>query len=682
MKISRALAAAAVATLGFAPVARAQGNPIDEALQGETSGLDQRISIDVRDKDIREVAELIQAAVGVNIYVDVGVHAEHITLHLTDIPWRQALDLLARQADVEVEERSPQLYILTQPPRVSMDFTDADIRVVLDILARQSGQNIVISPRVTGRVTLTLRAVDWREALDTIAASVGAQVVQAGDRLLRVAMRDEVRDETFVEVIPLRYILPPPSYRAIASGAGRAGGGGGAGGSAPLGGRGSFFLYASDVSVEDFGLFVALKDVVESVAAGAQPGGSIRYNAETNSFIVRGTRPQIEEIRTIINTLDREPEQVFVDLKFITTTASNLRQIGSEWDDFSTVGAQGLEIGGTGGNFSFNIGEGLDAFGQAFRIPAVLNFGRSDVLLHALEQFEDTKVTQAPTLMTLNDAEATIFVGENVPYANQKARVDQNGNVTITIEEGDDSPVSVGFSLFISPHIVRESDQIILTIIPRVTELVGRTSPVIGFERFSFTDPVSGLSTFIDLPRTADQTLVTRLMVRSGHTAVIGGLVSERILERTTEVPILSEIPVIGDLLFRYRERESRVQDLLIFITPRVVRFSTDGTIHRVEASELFDRYYRIQQQNDPFAGGGSSDDQRGYGRHAQAYDAIDEESAAPAMGGPIGTVPAAVETRPVPVVVQPAEEAPEAPAVEGAPTGPAPESAPDGGQP
>src|SRR5262249_21011760 len=141
--------------------------------------------------------------------------------------------------------------------------------------------------------------------------------------------------------------------------------------------------------------------------------------------------------------------------------------------------------------------------------------------LNMIDHDQRSRIVQAPSIYMLDNEDAVIFVGENVPYAEVTAQPDINGNITQSIRAGAQSPIQVGFSLFISPHVVPDSDRIMLTVIPRVNSLAGTGAGVPGFDRFT----VGALS--IDLPHTREQALVTHIMVDDGQTAVLGGLLSE-----------------------------------------------------------------------------------------------------------------------------------------------------------
>jgi type II secretory pathway component GspD/PulD (secretin) len=707
---SLALAIAATLAIG-APAALAQATaggseapaggmgvaPEGGAGAGAPASEQVYITVVAEERDLRAVVREVERKAGVNIYVEPGIE-EVVTVRLVNLPWRQVLEIVAKDAGVEIEEKGPRLFVLSQPPRVTMEFADADIRVVLDLLARQAGKNIVIAKDVTGTVSLNLRNVHWWRALETIVKTADYAVVKENDDIIRVVRPESLKAQLATKVYPLVYLRPPDEYKAVISE--REGG-------SQRGNTGSASLFTRTITgtpkadpIEEFTLFKALQKMVNTAI-----GESVQYNIESNSFIINATATKHGEIAELLKTIDREPQQVFVDVKFITTSNKNFwrdgLKIGDPLRDPDNAGVKvGIGLAGTTsigqglnnpsvgtgrslGQFPFLFGEGLDAFGRAFNVPAILDFSQMNVVLQYVDVDNNTKVTQAPTLLTLNDREAVIFVGEKVPFAEQRATQDQNGNVQVTLQESGSSPQSVGFTLFITPHIVRDTDEIILTVIPRVTRLTG--NQLNGLERFEFTIPSSsgGIQTFIDLPRVADQTVVTKLLVRDQTTAVIGGLMQETITEVEERIPILSHIPLIGKL-FTFESQDYAQENLIIFITPRIVRTGADAT-------EVFQRQYQIHQENDFFYQKYLKE-KEGEGRHVHKGTKKGEQ-AVPA-GEPLGPAPAGTMetpaqpatppseqgTGPAPGPVTPTSPAPETPATPATPGAePSPAPAPSG---
>ncbi|MEC7922512.1 MAG: type II and III secretion system protein, partial [Planctomycetota bacterium] len=225
-----------------------------------------------------------------------------------------------------------------------------------------------------------------------------------------------------------------------------------------------------------------------------------------------------------------------------------------------------------GGTFPFNVGNGgVDSLGvNGFQALGVLDLTQMHAFLRMVKDDERTKIVQEPTLTMLDNRPAVIFVGETIPFAIQQIQQDQNGNVTVAIEENDRSPINIGFTLYITPHVVPGTDEINLSIIPKVSTLSGTSSSIAGFERFAFSAPGSQTESFIDLPRESAQTVVTYMRVRDGQTAVIGGLQTERRSKIKTSIPILAGIPLMGRL-FSWNKDQSEIESLMILITPRIL---------------------------------------------------------------------------------------------------------------
>jgi general secretion pathway protein D len=182
-----------------------------------------------------------------------------------------------------------------------------------------------------------------------------------------------------------------------------------------------------------------------------------------------------------------------------------------------------------------------------------------------------SKLIQEPTLSVLDNQEATIFVGETISYAEVRSVQNALGGIDFSLAEASKSPVKVGFQLFVIPKVVIESNKVILTVIPQNEFLSGPSTgaAVPGFTRFTLVS--NGQEQSIDLPRVNTTTLVTRLLVESGKTAVLGGLVVERASYEDEGVPVLKDIPLIS-YLFKHRVDDVSKEHLLIFITPRIVR--------------------------------------------------------------------------------------------------------------
>ncbi len=622
MKKFSILATLVVALLGTSPL---------EAIQA-TSGRVDLVTIDVRDKDLSEVLSQIGEQVGVNIVVDPQV-SESVTLSLDAIGWHDALEIIARQTNCVMIEQSDRLIRFTQPPSLNIEFQDADLAVVLDLLAKQSGANIVIAEDVEGKVSLTLRDVPWREALETIVKTAGYVMVSERSgisEILRIVSPEKLIQQQETRIYRLRYVRPPEQYIAIISDIDKQAGN-----------------VARDLSTEVVGEFTLLKALRSSLS----PGGEMDFDVTTNSIIVKDIAPRLDEIEEIIKELDVEPALVQIEVKFISTTSDDILEAGLKFDNPNTPGRDGFrlnaygssplsgipDLSGTGaiidpalgpvfpgsvvhngGTWPFDIGN-MQSIGVPYQALGILDFTQTQLLLSMVKDDENSKIIQQPFLTTLDNHPSTIFVGEEVPFAVQNIQQDQNGNVTVSIDENPRSPVNVGFTLYVSPHVIPDTDMIDMCVIPKVSTLVGNTSDIPGFDRFRFSDPGSGNSAYIDIPHESSQTVVTYLRVRDGQTAVIGGLHTERRIEIESGIPLLSSIPYLGEL-FKWRRRQSDVDHLLILVTPRILKSSDDtdevyqNALREAERWDYFKKKYGDESDDS-----GDSDDDVGAASDAGA---------------------------------------------------------------
>ncbi len=609
-------AALAAASAPLAP-ARAQDGapPIDPYTIGqERVQQSMRINVDVEDVDLADVMEQIGRQVGKNILVDPTVH-ETVRVSLRDIGWREAVDVIAKMTRCEVEEGEGGILLLTQPPKVTIQFTEANIRTVLQLLAAYSGKNIIISQDVEANVTLDLKDVHWNKALHAIVKTAGDyEVVEDGEDLIRVVDRSSIQQQLSTVVMRLKYVRPPAIYRAVPPASSPGGTQGGAANASTVF-VGRLTNTAAGTVGETFTLFRSLQLVIQ---ASGIPGSALEYDEQTNSFIVTATQPLLNQLGAIIDKVDREPAQVFAEVKFVATRDNNNQNRGIEFNEGNAERGLRWSNGDHGpfpdnrqlqvlipptspgaaptispeivnvGEFPFRIGNGIDAFSDAFNLPAILDLEAFDVAINLIDRDDRSRVIQSPSLFMLDNQDAVIFVGDQVPYATLRSQPDANGNVVQTLEEGDRSPVAIGFSLFIQPHVVPNSDRIALTVIPRVNDLVGTTSSIPGFERFAF-----GGNLELNLPRTREQALVTHIMLDDTSTAVLGGLLTEIDTEIIKRVPILSSIPIIGNLFTNTRETK-RVENLTIFVTPTIIR-------QRRTQESIFIRATRRLEETDYF---------------------------------------------------------------------------------
>lgn len=580
----RRAALVALALVAFLGCGTALAGPDPSSFREFDIG-DGRVTFDVTEAPFGQVvAEKIQPKTRVNLVVSSLAAAEKVTLRVVDLYWVDALDTMTERIHGALVRKSLNLLKVEKPPLVTLDSTNEDIREVIKLITAGAGGSeavsVVVSPEVTGRVTVSFRNVPWRSALRDVVETAGKYTIVESDYgVLKVVPTTSL--ELGSDTYQFRYLRPPPPYKGVVKTGASGGsstststsGGGGSGGSASVGAdivESDVFVPSDDPSkIESFfPIVAALRSIVEP------EGGRVTYIPGSNSVLYTGTAPKMERVRKLCEQLDVEPPQVFVDMNIIATTNTDALDLGFKSDS-------GFLMGFTGAGVTHRLpfaasGSGWTDLltGTVFPPPSAssfsygtLSFTETSMFFQALKQDGCSKVVQAPKILALDNQEATIFVGESIRYARSTAASNQNGGLTFSVEEDDNSPVNVGFQLLVIPHVIPGENKIMLLVIPQQRALNGTTSPIPGFDRFT----VSGQT--IDLPRVRSSTMVTTMLLRDKETAVIGGLLEDRDTSQRDKLPILGDLPVLGALFSGQSSSKVR-QNIVITITPRILRGS------------------------------------------------------------------------------------------------------------
>ncbi len=551
------------------PRARAVREAYEEQLRKDR----QEVTIKVRNATVDQVVDEFRRQTQWNIVVNRQNIPDDYRVDEFIVeaePARKALEAFAAKAELSIEEVSASLIMLSRPPRLTFNFRDADIKVVIDMIARVSGANIIVAPEVKGTITLSINNVPWNEVLNAVVKTLNYTTVRESFGIIRVIHPDELLKQMETRVFPLRYIQPPPTYQAKVE-QGKL-----------IDGR----PIQPASSIEEIEKRFILRRTLETTLSRTSAGkvlGTLDFDPQTNVFIVRDTKQVLDKIQEIIALLDIEPQQVVLDVKFISTSNRDLLQFGTSWQfqgqggagvsnqvlhPTAATGVDGSPLLGKITKMPFGLGRETGGVGQD---QLFLTQFDMSMVFRAFKQDRFSRLIQEPTLAVLDNQAATIFVGETISYAEVNTTTNQFGGLQFSLGEASNSPVKVGFQLFVTPKIVIESNKVILDIIPQNTFLSG-TSPdaaVPGFTRFQLVS--NGAAQSIDLPRVSETTLLTKLIVDSGRTAILGGLVVERSAFQDEGVPVLKDLPFVS-YLFKSRSDDVSHENLLIFITPRIIR--------------------------------------------------------------------------------------------------------------
>jgi type II secretory pathway component GspD/PulD (secretin) len=580
-------AAAGVAVAQQAPFPPAEQQPTPTsvtAVEGEVRPvvITEFVTLDYVETPAQDVVNAIARSTARNIIWALKANKEvRVTVHVRNGEWRDALRMVLDQIGGVIIEETPARVLIDTPKLITASWLDENLKLVIETIANVADASIIVGPNVEGTVTARVVNQPWTKALGDIVKTAGFVTVREGD-VIRVVHPATLQQQLVTQVFKLKYILPPDTYRPIidstyvsggpvsrndarralaAVGAGMGGYTGELGAPGAPGARPGGATAAPKVEEVTFPLFYAVQRAL------TRNVGQVTYDPGRNSLIVTDIEPVIKSLETMLARLDTEPEQVFVDVKFVaiqgpgtvvnpdgtsTNNVTDILEFGADW----THGLWASHSGASGFRSTWPIG-GIR--GTAPASPGTLDFDQLQTILQALKQDGNAEVVQAPKLTILDHEEATIFVGDTIRFAESAASTNQAGGLVFSYKEASNSPVSTGFQLLIIPHIVAGSDKVILTLIPQRTT----------FNRFdTFGAEAQGQ---ILLPQVSSDTVVTKTLLRDKETAVIGGLIDERDTQTVRKVPFLGDIPVAGWLFKRQSIVKAR-RNLIMFVTVHIVR--------------------------------------------------------------------------------------------------------------
>ena len=379
---------------------------------------------------------------------------------------------------------------------------------------------------------------------------------------------------------------------------GAASGGGGASAPAPstglsTGGMLSTNGSSSGSSSSTGGLGSSASAMGTSSTNNNQPstGGQIQADPTTNSLIITAPEPQYRQLRAVIDKLDGRRAQVLVESLIVEVTASKLAEFGIQWQSVlgskgdGVVGAIGTNSAVSGGNIlslAAGIASGstsaLTSLGGGLNIalaPRVNGQYYLGALANFLQNSGDANVLSTPNLMTLDNEEAKIVIGNNVPFVTG-SYANTTGNNTVnpfsTVERKD-----VGLMLRVRPQI-NENGTVKLAIYQEVSKIDGNT-----------LNDVNG-------PTTSKRSIESNVLVEDGSIIVLGGLLEDSYQQAEDKVPLMGDIPVLGNL-FRSENRSRKKTNLMVFLRPVVVR---DAAASDALMLDRYDAIRALQQVAQP----------------------------------------------------------------------------------
>lgn len=433
--------------------------------------------------------------------------------------------------------------------KINYNFQDIPVRPVLQLIAEESGLNIVAADTVAGNVTIRLVDVPWDQALDLILQSKGLDKRRQGN-VIWVAPQAEIakfeqdkedarialenRQTLVTEYIRINYHSAEAIFKALTEAKGL-----GAGGEQQNQGQANV----------DSGFL--------------SPRGRLVADERTNTLMISDIPKKIEEMRRLINEIDRPVDQVVIESRIVLATESFARDLGARF------GVSGRRTGNNRGALSGSLENNQNIIKNGVtNVPGGLNFNMPaspvsgtaaglaytllganfslDLELSAMQQNKRGEVLSNPRILTTNQREAVIRQGKEVGY------------VTITASTGGMVQPTVAFKdvlleLKVTPTITHD-DRVFLNVNVTKNEVDSWFESSIG-----------------RIPTIAKREINTAALIENGQTVVVGGVYEFTDVDSVSKVPLLGDIPVLGNL-FKNKNRSNEKIELLIFMTPKILR--------------------------------------------------------------------------------------------------------------
>lgn len=432
----------------------------------------------------------------------------------------------------------------SQQPRITVTWSDADIRDVLAGFATFSGRTIVVGRDVSGTVTAEIKDQPWDIALKAILEAQGLAASEEPSGIISVdsyknILAKQSSEPVTTQMVNVNYVSAASLVTTV---------------------RGLLYKECPVGAAADAGGPGA------SPTSGCIIRGSVSADSGTNSLIITEVTSRLPDLLQYVKGLDVRTPQVALKAKIISVSRTQIEQLGLSYDlgsngtFFNTLLPRIPEGSTTPGNFESRVELGGDALAgvsnatRKYKNGSALNLIFSTAIgkysltsfLDALRETSLSDIQAEPSIVTLDNREARIFVGQETPVrvidAGSASQIGTPARANVQFRE-------TGIILTVTPHITNNR-QIRMTMEAEQSDL----------------NIVGGDLGFIINKRNAK----TQLLVNNGETAVIGGLTQTQVTKNKSGIPFLSELPLIGRLFSQTESREEK-KDLLILMTPHII---------------------------------------------------------------------------------------------------------------
>lgn len=419
---------------------------------------------------------------------------------------------------------------------VSMDFKDASLKDILKVLSIQSGLNFISSQAVQDRkITLYLDKVPVKEAMDQLfKANNLTYELNENARIFIVkdwGLPDPDKPETITKVFSLKYHLVPSSS-------------------------------LRKEKKDNLGT-ASSGDILSAIKEILTDKGKVSEDSLTNSLIVTDIPSRFAMIEETIKRLDVAAPQVILEVEMLDVSKNSVDKLGVKFGQTPLK----FSLSGAARQTKFPFGGITPSLPGREFAPGAINFANDyEVLLDFLKTQTDTKYLARPRILTMNNETAEIQI-----TTDESIGVETSATANTGTENASPERTKTGISLRVTPQINMETGEITMFIYPKVTEAVQGNILTSADKNYQFRDP-------------EERSTKATVRIRDNETVVIGGLIRNEYSLISTKLPILGDIPVFG-ALFRHKNKNvDRERELLVFITPRIVR---EGASRLVSAEKF-----------------------------------------------------------------------------------------------
>lgn len=412
--------------------------------------------------------------------------------------------------------------------RISLDLQDADLVNVMRLFGEVANLNMILAPRVKGKVTVRMINVPWDQAMDIILKMNGLGYVLE-DNILRIASVSALTKEAEEQA------------RAKESK------------------KKAEDLITRVVSIN----YAKAGEISGTLKKSLSARGEIVVDNRTNTIIIKDIARHVDEVLTLVKLLDKAIPQVMIEARIVEATTSFTRDIGVQWGGKAVADAAhgnptgftfpnsiavtgGPTMGATtsgSGNYFVNLpaGAGAGSGGAiGFTFGSLTKALNLDLILSAMESTGEGKVISTPRVSALDNKEAKIQQGQSIPYSTTSA-----GGTAVQF-------IQANLELNVTPHVTPDN-KIFMKI------------------KATKNAPDVSLLGAGGQPSIRNNEATTEILLADGETAVIGGILIIDRGETIQKVPFFSDLPLIGWLFKKKTNRDDK-RELLIFITPRIIK--------------------------------------------------------------------------------------------------------------